>query len=46
MNDSVLLAEMQKEAEPREKLWTLLDWVTDNLQSNGFSLDGTDPVRD
>ena len=46
MSDAALLAEMQKETEREDKLQTLLDWATDNLEGNGFNLSGSELTRD
>ena len=46
MSDAALLAEMQKETEQEDKLRTLLDWATDNLEGNGFNLSGAELTRD
>lgn len=46
MDDTVLLAEMQKETDPADKLWTLLDWATENLEANGFNLKDIYPTTD
>ena len=43
MSDAELLKEMSK---TEDKLWTLLDLATDNLEANGFNLSGVEPIRD
>ena len=44
MTDMRILEKMK--ADPEDELYALLDVATMNLESNGFSLDGTAPIRD